>query len=780
MANNIGLGMIIGGAVGASLNRAFSDTRSKISELQRKANETRALRNTIRETRELQKEFSRLNPASKEFAETLKKFEANRAILREARIDVGNLGKEYTKLGRTVRGLDLQAAGKERIGQGIAQFKEGIGAATRLGAAAAVPTKISADYQATVRDIAIKGGIARTNDEDFMASRIHEIAKETGIGGRDLATAVNKLVSGGIKVPEALDLAASLARFSVSQGTESGDTAKLILDLRQSGITDPKQMEAMLGKIAVAGNLGAFGSREMTTHFSGLLPTMTAFGMSGEKGAMSLAALLQSQMRGTGDAEAAVAQLGSLFTAITSESTQKSFADQGVNLQGSMSAALLKGYDPVMAFLSITEKAMARQDPARAKEMAQLQERIARAQNPEEAQKLMDGYLAIVGLSELVSNRRAKQAALTAIQNRNLTEENLKLIQSTNGMVKIEKDLADRRDASKQIWSEVGQSWERAMAKFGDAIRPATDLVGNFAKGAGNAMSSMSEKAPLVTASLASVAGVFALYKTGKGLFNVVRGGIEVVSGKWLARGGLGRVLGGAAGGKGGGIGGVLGEAISGVQKVFVVNMPGVGFGLGEALEGGGSGQRGAGQGRLGRMGRTLGGTVRSGMVRTAGLVGLGGSMKTALAAKNLAGIAGVGAGSLSAGAGVLTSSAGAVAASGYLGYQVGKILKPVVDEGLALATGEKDTTLGFKLFDWFSGKDGEVRKMLEGSAPAKEKPAPVQVERKENFSPSLTLNVQGEARNPQELAREVMKELRRLYPEFTRTLDPLYESHHL
>ena len=51
----------------------------------------------------------------------------------------------------------------------------------------------------------------------------------------------------------------------------------MILALRQAGITDPALMEKTLGKVAVAGDLGSFESKDMAKHFAALMPQMTGF-----------------------------------------------------------------------------------------------------------------------------------------------------------------------------------------------------------------------------------------------------------------------------------------------------------------------------------------------------------------------------------------------------------------------------------------------------------------------------------------------------------------------
>lgn len=86
------------------------------------------------------------------------KIDRNYASLKAAGIAVDRLADQYARLGRVVRGVDLQIKGRESIEAG----KEQIGHAMRIGAVIAVPVKVAANFQAIVRDIAIKGGFTNT------------------------------------------------------------------------------------------------------------------------------------------------------------------------------------------------------------------------------------------------------------------------------------------------------------------------------------------------------------------------------------------------------------------------------------------------------------------------------------------------------------------------------------------------------------------------------------------------------------------------------------------
>ncbi|TKD40698.1 phage tail tape measure protein [Azotobacter chroococcum] len=632
MAGNLSLGVKIGGAVDASLGRSLSSAGKGLDALKAKAERTRGLQSLIGETVELGR---KMRQTVQEGGAGLKKLEdrhsRNLALLKQHGVAVGSLEKEYQRLGKAARSAELVATGKTRIGEGIEQTKSGLQTGAAVAAGVAAPTMIAANYQAIIRDIAIKGGIARTGDEQALSDSIRRDAAANGMGRDELAQAVNALVAGGMAVKEAGDLAGTLARFSVGQNAATGDVASMVLALRQAGIADPKAIEAALGKVAVAGDLGSFEAKDMAKWFASLMPQMTGFGMSGENATVALAGMLQTQMKAAGSADEAANNLANLLSKITSDETKTKFKNQGIDLEGSMQAAIAKGYDPVAAFLGVIEQSMKKTDPEKAKKLAEIQAQIAKTEDPAKRQKMLDGYLAMAGLSEYIADMQAKQAALAAIQNKELHQQNLQKIKSTDGVAKIEQDLAARREASAQRWTEAANAMNEGMAKIGDAIRPITDQVAVGITKLGEAVAYVSQEAPGLTAGLVAAGGAFAAWKVAKGGLGILGGALDVTRGL-LGGGGkggaaagerslLGKVVDRFTGGKGGAAVDEAFGAGAEVQQVFVTNWPGSGGGVldthtGQATpvtEQGNGRALGGALGLLERVGGKLGGALAVG-----------------------------------------------------------------------------------------------------------------------------------------------------------------------
>lgn len=818
MSKNVALGIVIGGAVASSFGRAIGDTTRGLDSLKSRAEKARGLQGLIGETIRLRKEMTATAQSGGAGLQRLHDaHERNIASLRAHGVAVGQLSREYERMERTARSVALMERGREQIGAGMAQVRQGLQVGGAVAATAAAPTMVAANYQAIIRDIAIKGGIAGSGEEKALAETIRAAALDNGMERNQLAEAVNQLVAGGMEIKDAAGFAALLAKFSVGQKAESTDVAAMVLALKQAGVSDPKAMEQALGKIAVAGDLGAFEANNMAKHFAGLMPQLTGFGIAGDKGAVALAAMLQTQMAVTNSPDEAANNLKNLLSKITAEDTRSKFEKQGIDYEASMQAAIAKGYDPVSAFIGLIEQSMQKTDPAKAKRLAEIQEQIASTEDPAKRQKMLDGYLAMAGLTSFISDQQAKQAALAAIQNKAQHQANLKLIESTDGVQKIEEDLGLRREASQNKWKEAGEKFNDALLSIGDAIRPLTDLTADgIARGA-LLISGFVERFPALASGVlsvgAAVAGTLALIGTARaaaGVFNVGRAALGL--GRRGRRGAGDSPLGAAMDALGGAAGGV-----GGAQAVFVTNWPGGGMGgvldtaTGRTSPAGraGRGVRGRLGGAvdlLGRHGGKLGGALAIGATvaglyntvtsdgtpaeKAEGYGGAAGGLAGGLAGAKAGALLGAMAGPFGAALGGVVGGALGSFGGDALGGWFGKRLfggsapeAPAAVAGRGGIVAQQQELVGrTRRLGRQQRRAGANAEAEEGAAPVDQaelfelaksmaeattsqpEPAPAQ---QVTFAPALNITVQGDVKDPRQLAGELMPHLQRMFEEF-------------
>jgi TP901 family phage tail tape measure protein len=548
MANKLALGLVIGGAVSSTVGAAFKDVTGRIKRLEAEGNKARVLQRTIGDTIRLREEWKKAHDTGAAGAsKLLNRLNSNLDSLKKQGVEVGRLEKAYRSMGQTANKAELKAKGHQQIDSGVKGMKGAVGAAVVGVGAMAVPTKVSADFGAIVRDIAIKAGIANKPQEQEMSRKIIDTSRDTGMARNDVADVVNQLVGAGMDLSKALEYAPVAAKFVVGQGSSGVDTAKMINALGQNAkITDPKQMQQALEAIAYQGQAGSFEAADMAKWFPELLANMASNGITGLDAVTQLGAMLQVQMKQAGSSDEAANNLKNWMGKIGSTDTVKAYEKAGIDYKGSMQTGLQNGMSTLETSMALAQKYIQATDPKRAAAMAEATSKISKEADPDKAKAMMASLEESLRTGDLFADMQVKAALSAYMQNKALYSQLKNDSRDATGI--LDKNLAERRESSSQKWAEMAQSMDDAMRSVGDALRPVTDLVADSLTKVTKGITSLSDSAPGVVTGVVAVGGglialkgLFSSFKIGKGLFN-------------LARGSLG--------------GGKSGE----VQKVFVTN----------------------------------------------------------------------------------------------------------------------------------------------------------------------------------------------------------------
>lgn len=823
MANNLSLGLVIGGAVSSTLGAAFNSVEGRIKKLEQQGNRAKVLKNTIGETMRLRDEWKKAHDSGSASASgLLRKLETNLDSLKKQGVQVNKLRQEYQSLGNVAKGIDLKVKGHQQVEQGKTGLKSGIGTAVAGVGALAIPTKISADYQAIIRDIAIKAGVANKPEEAQMNRTIIETSQQTGMGRNDVADLVNQLVGAGMELDKALSYAPVAAKFAIGQGSGGEDTAKMIMALQQNAkIVDPAVMEKALEGIALQGQAGSFEASDMAKWFPQLLASMEKNGSTGLESVAQLGAMLQVQMKTAGGSDEAANNLKNWIEKIGSGDVVKAYKDAGIDYQASLNTGIQKGMSTLESSFALAQRYVQATNPEQAKKMAEAMAGISKEADPVKAKSMLESLEKSLRTGDLFADMQVK-AALTAFsQNKALYEQLKTNAQSATGI--LDKNLAERRQTSSQIWSETFEALDDSMRSIGDAIRPATDKVAEGIAWVAKGFTGLSDNAkPVVLgittlgAGLVVLKSVLSAVKIGRGIANIGRGSLmgRSVGKDQLEAGakskGLNPVstglkvldqLGGASNDPNGGASGQP-------QKVFVVNASAIG---------GGSGGANAGGQRRSRRGRRRGGGVRTGglqpsaasvapavvpgrLARLTGAAGkLGGVAKALPGGKLLdAGLMALDTfqnadtqDEKAEGYGGAAGGLGGALAGGAAGAAIGSIV-PVIGTAIGGAVGAFLGGIGgeslgsFLGKSWFGSRDGtnapgDVVKSMATASPSPEsipaiakaaeqnKPAAPKIDQQFTFSPTIPVTVQGDVKDPAQLARELAPYLQRPFEEFSR-----------
>lgn len=536
MANNLALGLVIGGVVSSTVGAAFKDVEGRIKKLGETGTKARVLQSTIGDTIRLRDEWKKAHDTGAASAgDLLKKLESNLKTLKEQGIEVGKLRKEYQALGQVARGAELKALGHTQIQQGKEGMKNSLGKAAALTASLAIPTKVSGDYQAQMRQMSLWAHTAGTDEESAMTEAISKVAADKGMSQKLLAGAVGALIEKGVEWKESTSYAGEIADLIDGQGMEPATIATLINSFKEAGVKQA-DMGAMLGQVAAAGDIGAFGPKEMARYLPAMLGNIKRLGMEGPEAVRFLGASLQSQFSQTQDAAAAATNMNNLLNAVISSTSQERFAKEGYDLAGSILAATKSGkaVNPVDAFIMLSEQLIRKQDPAKAKKIEALKAKIkASADGSAEEEQAMIALTEAAGLANIVSDQSASAGLLAQIKYGDKIKADMSTIKDTDGKGKIEADAAKARETSNRKWASATAGIESSMTRIGDAVRPLTDIAADGLAKVAYGLGELAGKFPtMISGATVLAAGVISLgaainaIKIGKGLLNVGRGSL--------------------------------------------------------------------------------------------------------------------------------------------------------------------------------------------------------------------------------------------------------------
>lgn len=531
MANKLSLGLVIGGAVSPTVGAAFNGVTGRIKRLEAEGNKARVLQRTIGDTIRLRDEWKKAHDSGAAGAsKLLGRLSSNLDSLKKQGIEVGRLEKAYRSLGQTANKAELKAKGYQQIDAGKAGMKSTVGQAVAGVATVGIATKVSADFGAIVRDIAIKAGIANDPKEKQMSQKIIETSRDTGMARNDVADVVNQLVGAGMDLAKALEYAPVAAKFAVGQGSNGADTAKMINALGQNAkITDAKQMQQALEAIAFQGQAGSFEAVDMARWFPELLSNMGNLNITGMDAVTQLGAMLQVQMKTAGGADEAANNLKNWIGKIGSTDTVAAYKKAGIDYKGSMQTGLQNGLSTLESSMALAQKYIQATDPKRAALMAEATSKISQEADPEKAKAMMASLEEALRTGDLFSDMQVKAALSAYLQNKALYSQLKNDSREASGI--LDKNLAERRESSSQKWAEMAQSMDDAMRSVGDALRPVTDTVAEALTKVTKGITALADSSPGVVTGIAAVGGgLLALqtavssFKIGKGLLNLARG----------------------------------------------------------------------------------------------------------------------------------------------------------------------------------------------------------------------------------------------------------------
>lgn len=542
MASKPAVNRVFGGVVIPMMGAVLYTVERQIGKWRDQSKSAVVWKNIIGKTSLLREQWSDMHRSSEAGARLLlTRLEGNLASLKAQEVQVNQLRLGYQALAAVAKGVDLSGKGPASSERGRANLDVQIGQALEGIKPVVIPVQISADYQKIIRDIAIKSDIANTPQEKQISSTVIQVSRDTGMERNQVAQLVGQLLGGGVKLDQALAYAPLAAKFAVGQGAGAEETAKTIVALQnKAGITEFSVMRQALERIAQQSHAGNFDAADMTRWFPTLLNALNNAGITGLESVNQLGAMLQVQTHGTGNADQAANTLQSWISNMRSPAMANAYRDVGIDYQKSLNTGLFKGMSTLEASFALAQRYIEAINPTRAGDIAEATAKINNEVDPLKAQAMLDALEQSLHTGNLFVDMNTKAALAGYLQNSALYRQ---LTSQKPAAGILDKNLAERRETSSQLWSEAAGAIDDSMRSVGDAIHPTTDLAARGIIGLTQGLTQLSDAVPSVVQRLVALGlGLWALKRmnsvlsarkpvlgNGKGAVTASQGGVQRV-----------------------------------------------------------------------------------------------------------------------------------------------------------------------------------------------------------------------------------------------------------
>lgn len=411
-----------------------------------------------------------------------------------------------------------------------------------------------------------------------------------GGGSRDsAAAALNTMIaSGAVETGAAMSMLPTLQKYGTAAGVDPQELANIAVRGVQNKYFTPDQLDEALDKAIAAGQAGGFELKDMARWLPQLMAS--ARGMKGMAGFETILAASQASMTTAGNTDQAGNNLVNLFAKMSSQDAIGNFDKLGIDLPGTMAAAIEKGLNPLDAFVALIDKEVVGKDKA----YQALQARLGAAQGDGEKAAILENMGDILegsAMGQIIQDRQALMG-LVAVMNQGEYMAAVKAeMANSAGVGQANFDLIAGTTSYKG--EQVALAREKAQDGLLESVKGPLD-------GAMERIAAFSDTFPgLTTAAYgaATAIGVMTAAATAFAAIGMLRGGAMGAAG--LGARGAAAGVGGAAG-----AGGTTAQA---VKSVVAGEFGGVARGATAAAAGGGA----------------LAGVAR-GAARAAPIIGLG------------------------------------------------------------------------------------------------------------------------------------------------------------
>lgn len=510
-------------------------------------------------------------------AAKIKAFEKRKALveLKAALSDAGvathKLADEKARLGRELDAsrtklekFQAVQARRQQLGTAWNDAKGGVAigaaAAVSYGAAIAQPTMNAARFDDQIRQIAITGEFANTQQEVELGATVRRNAIKFNQSAEEIGKGLQVLVAEGVSAGKAADMSAVLAKGATATRASFEDLAKMTANF--DSVLGVKDMELAYSQVAKAGKLGSFEIKDMAKWFPALGGMMKSLGVSGNEAVVSMAARLQIAKTTAGSSDEAANNFKNFLSKITSPDTQKDFDKLGINLQSRMMSAATRGLDPIAAAVDTVMEQMRKASPEAAAAMRALSKEVAAIKDPAERAAELErrrGFIEKLGeragIGQMFQDMQAVSYLLAEIQGQDKLKEitgKTRSGKSDGGQNVIDEDFALQNQLLTEKLKAAGIAASELGKVVGTALMPVVTVAVEAFTGFATGVSRIAAEFPSLTQAVVVGAALLGgglvvgkIFLAGKAVFGLVKAiaGLSAAQAALSGGGALARIM---------------------------------------------------------------------------------------------------------------------------------------------------------------------------------------------------------------------------------------------
>lgn len=410
-----------------------------------------------------------------------------------------------------------------------------LAAGTGLLYAASKPVMESASLTDQVRDIAITGGMGKT-EESALREQLRAVALKTNQEKSEVGKGVQILVANGMGAKDAGNYAELLGKTATASRAQMDDIANVTFTLQNNlKIQGKDAMELAMNNLVHSGKQGQFELKEMARYFPSMAAQMASMGGTGQEAVKELGIAMQAARKTAGTSGEAAANMSNWFSHMTAASTTKHFEEAGVDLQGEMLkrmnnadpskrmgafTASIDVFDQYVDKITAGKTIEIKNASGKVKQTLNFKDALAQAKaggNESEVKAVVERF----GLSSIIQDMQTANFYLAMRQNKDFIQKGMASFDGAGVATTIDDDMAKRLESPVEQFKSAKIGLADSLTQMGDAIVP---MLTPFLQTINNITSGVTEWAkanPGVVSGIIKVAAVV-------GTMMVVFGGVTM------------------------------------------------------------------------------------------------------------------------------------------------------------------------------------------------------------------------------------------------------------